>query len=193
MPATANSAPRPDPRRNPTVCGVEHDVSRSRTPSETAFLSFYDATIDEVYRYAARLCGADRGAAEDLVQDSYLSVLGRYRVDGERTLTIEYVVTTVRHRFLDRVRSGEREERRLRLVHSAPDTGATDTPDAPEPLLSNRLAELPARDRAALVLRYVDDLSVPEVAGAMGLTVHATESLLVRARARLRGKEARDA
>ena len=40
--------------------------------------------------------------------------------------------------------------------------------------------------RAALTLRYLDGLPVPEVARALGRTVHATEALLVRARAAFR-------
>ena len=40
--------------------------------------------------------------------------------------------------------------------------------------------------RAALVLRYLDDLPVPQVAETLGRTVHATEALLVRARAAFR-------
>jgi RNA polymerase sigma-70 factor (ECF subfamily) len=44
------------------------------------------------------------------------------------------------------------------------------------------LAELGGHHRAALTLRYLDGLSVPEVAGHLGRTVHATEALLVRAR-----------
>jgi RNA polymerase sigma-70 factor (ECF subfamily) len=42
------------------------------------------------------------------------------------------------------------------------------------------------RHRTALVLRYVDDLPVREVARAMRRSEHATESLLARARASLR-------
>ncbi len=162
-------------------------MSGSRTQHETAFLSFYDATFDEAYRYAARLCGTDRTAAEDLVQDAFTSVLQRYRADGIRVLTVEYVITAIRNRFLDRARSAQREERRLRLVHSV------DSVRQDESTMPSQLASLPERDRTALVLRYVDDLPVPDVAAAMGLSVHATESLLVRARARLREKEARDA
>ena len=40
--------------------------------------------------------------------------------------------------------------------------------------------------RAALTLRYLDDLPVPEVAALLGRTLHATEALLVRARAAFR-------
>ena len=40
--------------------------------------------------------------------------------------------------------------------------------------------------RAALTLRYLDGLPVPEVANHLGRTVHATEALLVRARTAFR-------
>lgn len=42
--------------------------------------------------------------------------------------------------------------------------------------------------RTALALRYVEDLTVAEVALAMSRSVHATESLLVRARRALRNE-----
>ena len=49
-----------------------------------------------------------------------------------------------------------------------------------------RLAALPPLQRAALVLRYGDDLPVGEVARIVGKSVHATESLLARGRSALR-------
>jgi RNA polymerase sigma-70 factor (ECF subfamily) len=48
------------------------------------------------------------------------------------------------------------------------------------------LQALRGQHRLALVLRYLDDLSVAEVARLLGKSVRATESLLVRARAALR-------
>lgn len=44
------------------------------------------------------------------------------------------------------------------------------------------LASLPAQYRSVLVLRYLDDLGVPECADLLGRSVRATESLLARAR-----------
>jgi RNA polymerase sigma-70 factor (ECF subfamily) len=44
------------------------------------------------------------------------------------------------------------------------------------------LLQLGLHHRSALTLRYLDGLSVPEVADHLGRTVHATEALLVRAR-----------
>ena len=44
------------------------------------------------------------------------------------------------------------------------------------------LERLGAHHRSALTLRYLDGLSVPEVAAVLERTVHATEALLVRAK-----------
>lgn len=163
------------------------------SPRQDQFLAFYDATFTEAYRYAGRLCGSDRDAAEDLVQEAYTAVLRQFRADTGKDLQIGYVITTIRHRFLDRIRSAEREDRRVRLVAVTDAAGDTVVDDGPGTALTSQLAGLPERDRAALVLRYVDDLPVPEVADALGLSVHAAESLLARARARLRGKDIRHA
>ena len=48
------------------------------------------------------------------------------------------------------------------------------------------LGGLGPHHRVALTLRYVDGLSVPEVAGILDRTLHATEALLVRARVAFR-------
>ncbi|MDO8363075.1 MAG: sigma-70 family RNA polymerase sigma factor [Actinomycetota bacterium] len=164
---------------------MRHDQRHDR------FLAFYDDTFSEAYRYAGRLCGTDREAAEDLVQDAYASLLRRWRAGtaesgNDSDLQIAYLITTIRNRFLDRARTDEREQRRLRLVAAA---GGERQPA----VVPSQLAALPARERTALVLRYVDDLAVPDVAAAMDISVHAAESLLARARARLRGEEPRHA
>jgi RNA polymerase sigma-70 factor (ECF subfamily) len=48
------------------------------------------------------------------------------------------------------------------------------------------LAMINPMQRAALTLRHIDGLSVPQVADVLGRSVHATETLLVRARAAFR-------
>ena len=131
------------------------------------------------------LCGADRSAAEDLVHDVYLATLKSVRRGAVTELTVGYLTTAVRHRFLDRVRSAQREERRLRLVSSTPEPDAASMPP--------QLKDLPDRERAVLVLRYVDDLTMADSAAALGISVDAAESLAARAIRRLRRQEARDA
>ena len=84
-------------------------------------------------------------------------------------------------------RRQEREERKLRLVHDEADDVVDDwdaTVDAS--VAQGVLATLGPHHRSALTLRYLDGLPVPEVAEAIGRTVHATEALLVRARTAFR-------
>jgi RNA polymerase sigma-70 factor (ECF subfamily) len=152
---------------------------------EISLIACYDQSVARVYRYASRLTGNDRARTDDLVQEVYLGLVRAVRDGAFDTVGMGWLYTTVRHRFLDRLRGDHREERRLRLVASTPAHEIeVDTPE---------LASLPDRERAALVLRYLDDMSVAQVAEEMGLTVHATESLLARARRRVRMQEVRDA
>jgi RNA polymerase sigma-70 factor (ECF subfamily) len=157
---------------------------------QAGFLACYDAAFPEVYRYAARLCG-DRQRAEDLVHDVFVATLRRARGGELPAIGIGWLCQAVRNRFLDGIRAEQREQRRLRIVSSRGVVVASE-PDECRSLL----AGLSHRERAAVVLRYVDDLPVAEVAEALGLSLRATESLLARARARVRRSlrsEVRDA
>lgn len=154
--------------------------------SEDGFMACYRATLAPLYRYAAMLCGDDRSGAEDLVQDVYLAALGRARDGSLQELSIGWLVTAARHRHIDRIRSAQRERRRLELVASTP-------PHDEHLAVPERLAALPERERLALVLRYVDDLTIAQVARALGASTHAAESLVARATRRLRHQEAHGA
>jgi RNA polymerase sigma factor (sigma-70 family) len=150
----------------------------------------YRATFGEVYRYAAMLCGGDQAAAEDLVQDVYLVALDKARRNTLSIVSVGYLVVAARHRFLDRLRSQQREQRRLQLVASTP------APDPVSLAMPARLADLPERERTAVILRYVDDLTVAQAAAELGISTRAAESLLARAMHRLRAngaQEVRDA
>ncbi len=154
--------------------------------TEQGFLACYRATLDDVYRYAAMLCGTDRSAAEDLVHDVYLGALAAAKRGAVSDVSVGYLTTAARHRFIDRVRTAQREEQRLRLVTSTPEGDEVAAVPA-------RLADLPERERTMLVLRYVDDMTVAQAADEMGISTHAAESLAARALRRLRRQEARDA
>jgi RNA polymerase sigma factor (sigma-70 family) len=149
----------------------------------------YDATFDEVFGYAARLTG-DRRRAEDLVAEVYLALVRASRSGQVTSIGVGWLITTVRHRFIDDLRSRDREARRLRLVERPSDATEDGLGDR---VFGGLLASLSDRERAALVLRYVDDLPVAEVAERLAMSVRAAESLLARARARVRSSEVRDA
>lgn len=156
---------------------------------EASFLAFYDSTVVDAYRYASRLVGNDRARTEDLVHDVYVGLLAKVKAGPTHEIGLGWVLVAIRHRFLDCLRRDQREERRLRLVWSSDD--AHIDASAVDGLLG--AAGLSDRERAALTLRYIDDLSVPQVAREMGTSVHAVESLLARARMRVRRSEVRHA
>jgi RNA polymerase sigma-70 factor, ECF subfamily len=149
--------------------------------SSEGFLAWYDASVGAAQRYAASLCGTDAALAEDLVHDAYVVLLARARSGSLGHASVGLITTSVRHRYLDGLRRRSAEDRRIQL------TGAI---VAPSDEVDDPTEGLPSHERAALVLRYVDGLSVAEVAAELGLTVHAAESLLMRAKARAR-KEVR--
>ena len=157
--------------------GKQHDVS-----SDAGLLSFYDVAFDDVYRSAARLTWGDRSVAEDLVQEAFVRLVRSVRSGAIATVGIGWMITTVRRIHIDSLRSTDREQGRLRAV-PAPSPQPASTGNAE---IGSMLEGLNDRERTALMLRYVDDLSVAEVADLMGDSLRATESLLQRAKRKVR-------
>jgi RNA polymerase sigma-70 factor (ECF subfamily) len=147
-----------------------------------ALLSLYDAHVDQVYSYFHRRCG-DRALAEELTSETFLSALRSLRRAQPQSADAAWLIGIARHKLVDHWRRRAREERTLHLAADADDE--VDDPwdrqvDADR--AAAVLDGLPAHYRLVLTLRYLDDLSVPEVAVLVDRTVHGTESLLVRSR-----------
>jgi len=151
-------------------------------------LALYERTVDEVYRYASRLTGNDRAAAEELVQETYLALVRHARDAAAVPVDIGWLIVTCRNRFLDGVRS-----QRRRAVRERDFAGRNGPLEPTGGRVVDALAQLPVDQRAAMVLRYVDDMSVPDVARALGRSLHATESLLARGRSAMRAHTSKGA
>jgi RNA polymerase sigma-70 factor (ECF subfamily) len=104
-----------------------------------------------------------------------------------REVNVAWLIGIARHKLVDHWRRAGREARGLAAVEQ--DSEQEDDPwdgvvDADAAHAA--LARVSAPQRAALTLRYLDGLPVREVADHLGRSVHATETLLARARAALR-------
>jgi RNA polymerase sigma-70 factor, ECF subfamily len=151
-------------------------------------LALYDRAVGDVYGYLLRRCRS-RAEAEDLTSEVFLAAVAAVVRRPPSELTVGWLIGIARHKLVDHWRRLEREQRRLRAVADEPDGVAViDEWDVRLDALAARdvLAQLGAHHRAALTLRYLDGLAVPEVASVLDRTVHATEALLVRARAAFR-------
>ena len=151
-------------------------------------LKLYDDALPHVYGYLLARCG-DTGLAEDLTAESFLAAVYAVRKPGAPGPSIPWLIGVARHKLADYWRRVEREQRGLRLLDGEPASV-----DDPWETVVDRirarevLDRLGAHHRAALTLRYLDGLSVPDVADHLGRTVHATEALLVRARRAFRAR-----
>lgn len=141
--------------------------------------------VPRVLGYAARLLG-DRAEAEDVAQEAMLRLwraAAGWRAGEAQVSTWAYRVVT--NLCTDRLRA--RQRRRADALDDAPevaDAGAGVEAGMIEAdrmaALDAALAELPERQRQAVVLRHLEGLSNPEIAAVMDIGVEAVESLTAR-------------
>lgn len=122
----------------------------------------------------ALLLTSSRADAEDLVQDALVKVfVGRARF-GSAAEAEAYVRRAIVSRFIDGYRRRRREREVLTQVAA---DGPTTVP-APDGLpldIQRALATLGPRERACVVLRHVEDLSVRETASLLSLSEGAVK------------------
>jgi RNA polymerase sigma-70 factor (ECF subfamily) len=148
-----------------------------------ALLDLYDSALPEVYGYLRPRCGST-AVAEDLTSETFLAAVDSVKRQVVAEPTTAWLIGVARHKLVDHWRRLGREERKLTAVANEPPPDVDDPWDAHLDAVRAHavLAGLGPHHRAALTLRYLDGLPVPEVADHLGRTVHATEALLVRAR-----------
>lgn len=134
------------------------------------------------YRVALRMLG-DRAEAEDLAQEALLRL---WKIAPEWR-TGEAKVSTWLYRVVTNLATDRLRRRRGVGLDEAPEV-ADGAASALERIidadraqaLQLALAQLPARQRQAVVLRHLEGLSNPEIAAAMEIGVEAVESLTAR-------------
>jgi len=153
---------------------------------ETALLAVYDGAVPHVYGYLLSRCGRAE-LAEDLTAETLLAAVDAARRDDPPPLSVAWFVGVARHKLADHWRRQAREDRGLVALEGG-GSSQDDPWDVHLDALRARatLERLSPLYRAVLTLRYVDDLSVPDVAALIDRSVHAAEGLLVRARAAFR-------
>jgi RNA polymerase sigma-70 factor, ECF subfamily len=163
-------------------------VTHPQVRPDPAFglLELYDDALPHVYGYLLARCG-DRSLAEDLTAESFLAAVDSVRKPGAPDPSIPWLIGIARHKLADHWRRVEREQRGLRLMKPEPTRADDPWATLVDQIRAREvLDQLGAHHRAALTLRYIDGLPVPEVARLLDRTLHATEALLVRARAAFR-------
>jgi len=135
--------------------------------TQPPFQRFLDAHRDAVWRFLVAAVGRD--AADDCFQETFMAALRAYprtRVDNPRA----WALTIAHRKALDHHRG---RARRAVPVGALPDAPAPPVPEPHPDGVWERVAVLPPKQRAALLLRFAGDLSHREVAAALGCSEEA--------------------
>jgi RNA polymerase sigma-70 factor (ECF subfamily) len=162
-------------------------VSRSLTDARQ-FATVFDRHYDRIWRYLSRRAGPV--VADDLASETFVRAFaGRARYDQSQTDASPWLYGIATNLLRERSRS---EERRMRayarsIEREALDGGVEDANGRVDaaalgPALVEALANLAPRDRDALLLLALTDLSYEGIALALGAPVGTVRSRLHRAR-----------
>jgi RNA polymerase sigma-70 factor, ECF subfamily len=158
-----------------------------------AWSAIYDRHVHEVFGFIYHLVGGDRIVAEDIHQEVWLAALeGFDHFDAHRGRFQDWLMGIARHRVSHHFRGLLRKP-----VESVADgdiqprDGALPPPEQLEAIercdvIRAALLQLNQDYRDVLLKKYVGDISVVEIARLTGRSAKAVESLLSRARERLR-------
>ncbi|SBT46890.1 SigE family RNA polymerase sigma factor [Micromonospora auratinigra] len=141
--------------------------------SDQEYVEYVSARLPALRRLAYALSG-DADQADDLVQEAATRLYLRWSRIGEVDRLDAYVRTVLVRLFLDSRRRGWW---RVHLFGGPPDVRATEDRGVEDrTVLRAALAQVPPRQRAVLVLRFLHDLPVDEVARTLGCSAGTVKS-----------------
>jgi RNA polymerase sigma-70 factor (ECF subfamily) len=149
---------------------------------EACFEALVTPHLEVAFRLAVTMLG-DAGAAEDAVQEATFKAWRHLRRLRPGSLFRPWFLTVVANEC-----RSQRRSRWWRVLRGLEQGEASETAD-PDPAgwgLEKALTSLSSGDRAAVFLRFYEDLSLREVASVLGISLSAAKSRLHRALRRLR-------
>lgn len=143
----------------------------------TAFAVLFNRHKDYAMRLAVRFSG-DHEVAADVVQETFI-----YLMRKMPTLTLTAKLTTYLYPIVKNVAFTARRKERptLRLVGREDEEGPRSGVERERPTVGAFEAvvgQLPEHQREVLLLRFVDDMSMEEIAAAVGIPVGTVKSRL---------------
>ena len=172
-------------------------VRRMLSGDERAFTEFFDGYFPGLFRFALARVGRNEDAAEEVVQATLCAAIAKLHTFRGEAALFTWLCTFCRHEVSAFYRRTGRNHAAVALVEDDPEVAAaleslaaaSDTGpeaamrrDETARLVHLLLDRLPPRYAAALEWKYIEGLSVAEIAARFDLTAKATESMLTRAR-----------
>ncbi len=159
-------------------------VSRLRLGDADAANEFFDRYAARIRRFIAQSLGAEKSEADDLLQETFIALaeaLPFFRGDSS---LFTFACAIAHRKVLSFIRTNARRARLLRDAAISESEQRRDVGSHRD--FNSALMQLSPDYREALVLKYVEEISVAEIARVLALSEHAVESRLARARKLLR-------
>lgn len=167
---------------------------------EAAFDEFFDGHFPGLYRFALTRLNHDHDAAEEAAQNAICKAIGKLHTYRGEAALFTWLCTFCRHEISAQYRHTARHARNVDLVEDTPEVRAAlesigalfDEPEQAAQrteiarLVQVALDRLPDRYGDALEWKYIEGLSVKEIAQRLQLSPKAAESVLTRARVAFR-------
>jgi RNA polymerase sigma-70 factor (ECF subfamily) len=178
----------------PSNDSIDADLAvRIRSGDHAAFDALFTAYYGQLCSFAYSYVRS-REAAEEVVQDVFAAIWARRREWTVAVSPRSYLFGAVRNRAQRRRAQGRAEQSRWSLLarlqrHATPGDGtpARDVERGEvETLVRRAIAQLPERSRVVAHLRWQQQMSYPEIAAVMGISVKGVENQLGRVTKRLR-------
>ena len=148
---------------------------------DEAFMEFVRARSLSLRRTAYLLCG-DWSSGDDLVQEALAKVYVAWPRIAATEAALSYTRTTMLRTYLNEKRKWRHEV----TLDEVPEHPTDDRDTALTVTLSGLLRDLPSKQRAVLVLRFYQDLTVPQIAEELGLPEGTVKSQISRGLAAMR-------
>ncbi|MEY4488596.1 MAG: hypothetical protein RIQ79_1104 [Verrucomicrobiota bacterium] len=160
----------------------------AETRAETAFSELVRRHIDLVHSAAFRLTG-EAHSAQDVTQAVFLALANDAARLAHHPVLPGWLHTTARHLAAKTIRAAVRRqthEQEAAAMHELLSAEPELPWDALAPHLDAALGELSEPDRDAILLRYFEKKSAPEIATTLGISAEAAQKRVHRAVDRLR-------
>jgi RNA polymerase sigma factor (sigma-70 family) len=171
-------------------------VSLFRSGSEEAFRAIHDRYRQRMFAYTRQMLSGSAVDAEDAVQEIFVRAYSGLRSSSRELALRAWLYRIAHNRCIDELRRPQSVPTET-IPATVPNTGGDpiarlEQRDALKRLIAD-VQRLPDQQRSALLMRELAGMTYADVAGALGVSVAAVKSLLVRARVGLaQASEARD-
>jgi RNA polymerase sigma factor (sigma-70 family) len=162
----------------------------AREGREDAFAELTGRYLDLVYSAALRQVRSEE-LAEDVVQAVFIDLARAAGKLGASTVLAAWLYRVTRCKSIDTIRRESRRQLREQIAVTDMSLNAASWNEI-EPLLDDAMDSLDETDRAVILLRYFENKTLRDVAGAIGISEDAAQKRVSRAVDRLREFFARE-